>query len=119
MCAIFQISGNCLLLTIYLNSSTISFKQNCKTKIKMLPSTEFVPDLHLLNSLSISHCEIKIADKYIPRKLLLRGTFNGSLSILNTGAKNSIKASQTANQSINWYFCMTFSWILLPFHLSI
>ena len=30
------------------------------------PSTELVPDLHLLNSLRSSHCETIISDKYIP-----------------------------------------------------
>ena len=62
MCAIFQISGNCLLLTVQLKSSTKLFKQYCKTKINILgdmPTTDFVPDFHLLNSLSISQCETK------------------------------------------------------------
>ena len=71
MCGIFQISGNWFLLTMQLNSSTISFKQNCKTKIYMLEdirSTEFVPDLQLLNLLRFSHCAPKISDKYIPGK---------------------------------------------------
>ena len=72
MCAVFQIFGNCSLLIIQLNNSTISFKQNCKTKINLLgdiPSTQFAPDLHLLNSLRISHCETKISDKYISGKI--------------------------------------------------
>ena len=72
-CAIFQITGNCVLLTMQLNNSTKSFKHNCKTKTNMLgdiASTEFVPDLHILNSLRISHCETKICDRYFHEKIL-------------------------------------------------
>ena len=85
MCAIYQITGNSLLLTMQLSSSTISMKQNSETKINMLgdtPSTEFVPDLHLLHSLRISHCETKLSDNYIHGKRLSLGTSNVSLSIL-------------------------------------
>ena len=90
MCAILQISGNCFLLTIQSNSSTISFKMNLKTKINLIgdiPSTELVSDLHLLNSLRISNCQTKISDKHIPGKTLSLGTFNGPLIILYTDAR--------------------------------
>ena len=112
MCTTFQISGNCLLLTMHFKNSTKSFKQNCKTKINMLgdiPSNEFVPDLHLLNLLKTLHCETRISDKYLPGKLLSLGTLTGSLSISYADAKNSLKPHRLQNQSINWYFCMKFS----------
>ena len=109
MCAVFQIFGNCSLLIIQLNNSIISLKQNCKTKINLLgdiPSTQFAPYLHLLNSLRTSHCETKISDtrneniakrkylkinkrKYISGKNFSLGTFNGSLSFLYANAKKT------------------------------
>ena len=93
MCAIFQVSGNCLSMVMQLISSIILFKRNCKTKIHMLGDitsielvTSWTTHFHLLNSIRISHCETKTYDNYFPGLSL--GTFNGSLSILYTHAKN-------------------------------
>ena len=54
-----------------------------------IPSTEFVPELHLLNSLRILHCETKISDQYTPGKKLSLETLKNSLSILYTDAEKT------------------------------